>query len=74
MSHQRLDELEEKLAYMEASNAQLSDEIYRQQQEISALTKAHHQLLERFAELQQAQGEAKANSAASIGSERPPHY
>ena len=74
MSQRRLDELEEKLAYMEASNAQLSDEIYRQQQEISALTKAHHQLLERFAELQQAEAESKANPAGSTASERPPHY
>jgi uncharacterized coiled-coil protein SlyX len=74
MSQRRLDELEEKLAYMEASNTQLSDEIYRQQQEISALTKAHHQLLERFAELQQVEAESKANPARSIASERPPHY
>ena len=72
MSSQRLSELEEKLAYLEAGNAELSEEIYRQQQEIVALTKAHQQLLERFAELQQQS--SKSNSEQSMLSEQPPHY
>lgn len=72
MSSQRLNELEEKLAYLEAGNAQLSDEIYRQQQEIIALTKAHHKLLERIAELQQQS--AKTSSTQSKLIEQPPHY
>lgn len=72
MSSQRLSELEEKLAYLEAGNAELSEEIYRQQQEIVALTKAHQQLLERFAELQQQS--SKSNSEQSMLIEQPPHY
>lgn len=72
MSSQRLSELEEKLAYLEAGNAELSEEIYRQQQEIVALTKAHQQLLERFAELQQQS--SKSNSRQSMLTEQPPHY
>ena len=71
MSSQRLNELEEKLAYLEAGNAQLSEEIYRQQQEISALTKAHHKLIERIDELQQGE---KPNSQNSELVEQPPHY
>ena len=72
MSSQRLSELEEKLAYLEAGNAELSEEIYRQQQEIVALTKAHQQLLERFTELQQQS--SKSNSEQSMLTEQPPHY
>ena len=72
MSSQRLSELEEKLAYLEAGNAEMSEEIYRQQQEIVALTKAHQQLLERFAELQQQS--SKSNSEQSMLTEQPPHY
>ena len=72
MSSQRLSELEEKLAYLEAGNAELSEEIYRQQQEIVALTKAHQQLLERFEELQQQS--SKSNSEQSMLIEQPPHY
>ena len=72
MSSQRLSELEEKLAYLEAGNAELSEEIYRQQQEIIALTIAHQQLLERFAGLQQQS--SKSNSEQSMLIEQPPHY
>ena len=72
MSSQRLSELEEKLAFLEAGNAELSEEIYRQQQEIVALTKAHKQLLERFAELQQQS--SKSNPEQSMLTEQPPHY
>lgn len=72
MSSQRLSELEEKLAYLEAGNAELSEEIYRQQQDIVALTKAHQQLLERFTELQQQS--SKSNSEQSMLTEQPPHY
>jgi SlyX protein len=74
MSNQRLDQLEEKLAYLEAANAELSEEIFRQQQEITTLTKAHHQLLERFAELQQADSDAIPGSKPTALEQRPPHY
>ena len=45
MSEKRLQEFEEKLAYLEMANAQLEEEIFRQQQEIDALTKAHRNML-----------------------------
>ena len=74
MSNQRLDQLEEKLAYLEAANAELSEEIFRQQQEIATLTKAHHQLLERFAEMQEADSDAISGSKPTALEQRPPHY
>lgn len=74
MSNQRLDQLEEKLAYLEVANAELSEEIFRQQQEITTLTKAHHQLLERFAELLQVDSDAVSGSKPTAIEQRPPHY
>ena len=73
MSDQRLDVLEEKLAYLEASNAEMSEEIFRQQQEIAALTKAHHQLLGRLQNLEDAEADA-SNAVGSSSMEKPPHY
>ena len=74
MDIDRLDTLEEKLAYLEASNAELSDEIFRQQQEITALTKAHHQAMERLQSLEDAEAEAIAGQGGSIAMDKPPHY
>ena len=74
MDTDRLDTLEEKLAYIEASNAELSDEIFRQQQEISALTKAHHQAMERLQSLEDAEAEAIGGQGGSIAMDKPPHY
>jgi len=74
MNDQKFAQLEEKLAYLEAANAELSEEIFRQQQEIATLTKAHHQLLERFAELQQSDSDAVSGSKLTAMEERPPHY
>jgi len=74
MNDHRLDALEEKLAYLEASNAEMSEEIFRQQQEIAALTKAHHQSLERLQDLEDAEADAASGQAGAISSERPPHY
>jgi SlyX protein len=73
MSDQRLDALEEKLAYLEASNAEMSEEIFRQQQEIAALTKAHHQLLGRLQNLEDAEADT-ANGMGAVSIEKPPHY
>jgi len=70
MNDQRLDALEEKLAYLEANNAELSEEIFRQQQEIAALTKAHQQLLDRLQRLE----DAEASTVNSVSMEKPPHY
>ena len=74
MDSDRLDTLEEKLAYLEASNAELSDEIFRQQQEISALTKAHHQAMQRLQSLEDTEAEAITGQGGSIAMDKPPHY
>lgn len=74
MDSDRLDTLEEKLAYLEASNAELSDEIFRQQQEISALTKAHHQAMQRLQSLEDTEAESIAGQGGSIAMDKPPHY
>ena len=73
MSEQRLDTLEEKLAYLEANNAEMSEEIFKQQQEIAALTKAHHQLNTRLQHLDDAEADA-ANTTGAVSMEKPPHY
>lgn len=65
----RFDQLEEKLAYLEMSNVELNDEIFRQQQDIDALTKAHRSLLERLEALQDSTAEGGLQQG-----ERPPHY
>ena len=52
MDEKQVQAFEEKLAYLEMANAQLEDEIFRQQQEIDALTKAHRAMLERIEVLQ----------------------
>ena len=66
---QRFEQLEEKLAYQEMTNAELSDEIFRQQKEIDALTKAHQSMVQRLEALQDvaAEGDGSQN-------EKPPHY
>ena len=73
MSDQRIDALEEKLAYIEASNAEMIEEIFRQQQEIAALTKAHHQSIARLQNLEDAEVDA-GNGMGAISMEKPPHY
>mgnify|MGYP003978523455 FL=1 len=73
MSDKRFEQLEEKLAYMEMANAELGEEIFRQQKEIDALTKAHRTMLERIEVLQDTAAEGGAEAGAGQG-ERPPHY
>jgi SlyX protein len=76
MSETRLQELEEKLAYLEMTNTELSEEIFRQQKEIDALTKAHHNIVERVEQLQDSAAEQSAGMGPSgMGQgEKPPHY
>ena len=45
---QRFEQLEEKLAYQEMTNAELSEEIFRQQKEIDTLTLAHQSMVQRM--------------------------
>jgi uncharacterized coiled-coil protein SlyX len=77
MDEKRLQALEEKLAFIEMANTQLEDEIFRQQQEIDALTKAHRAILERMEQLQDnaaVQGGSGQLDNLAGGAERPPHY
>ncbi|MDB4076632.1 SlyX family protein [Porticoccaceae bacterium] len=69
MSEDRFEQLEEKLAYLEMANAELGEEIFRQQKEIDVLTKAHRTMLERVEVLQDTTGEGGSEQG-----ERPPHY
>ena len=78
MDEKQVQAFEEKLAYLEMANAQLEDEIFRQQQEIDALTKAHRAMLERIEVLQdnaaEPSGMEQTDSIGAAAGERPPHY
>jgi SlyX protein len=65
---QRIEQLETKVAFLEQANAQLSDELYRQQQQLEALRIELASLLER---LDAAQSQATTYSPED---EKPPHY
>ena len=69
MSEERFQELKEKLAFVEMASTKMGEEIFRQQQEIEALTKAHQTLLRRLESLQDAADQGDGNNV-----ERPPHY
>jgi SlyX protein len=69
MSEERFQELEEKMAFFEMSNAELGDEIFRQKKEIDTLTKAHRKLLQRIESLQDTVDQGDQEEG-----ERPPHY
>ena len=69
MSEERFQSLEEKLAFVEMANAEMGEEIFRQQQEIELLTKAHQMLLQRVEVLQDTAGQDNEDN-----NERPPHY
>ena len=64
----RLDQIEVKLAFLEQANAQLSDVVYRQRQEIEALQR---RLDGMTARLDAAQSQP---TAWSLEDEKPPHY
>lgn len=64
----RIDELEVRLAHQDQTVHELSDEIYRQQQQISQLEAALRRLAAR---LESAEDGAPAVPADA---ERPPHY
>jgi uncharacterized coiled-coil protein SlyX len=51
------------------ASAELGEEIFRQQKEIDALTKAHRTILERVEVLQDSAAETAMET-----SEKPPHY
>jgi uncharacterized coiled-coil protein SlyX len=70
MSEQQIAELQEKVAFLEQANSEMSDEIYRQQQAVTALQLAHRKLVERFEQF-----EYDTDSGGGGGAEaKPPHY
>jgi uncharacterized coiled-coil protein SlyX len=63
----RLETLEFKLAHLERAVQELSDVVYRQQQQLEAANARHQQLLDRLAE-------ASAPTEPQSQFEIPPHY
>lgn len=57
-----------KIAYLERANLELSDVVYRQQQELDLLKRQFQDLVNRFESLKSAPDEYTAEQ------ERPPHY
>jgi uncharacterized coiled-coil protein SlyX len=64
----RLDQIEVRIAYLEQANAELSDTVYQQQQEITALRAQLGTMLQR---IEAAQSQATAWTSQE---EKPPHY
>jgi SlyX protein len=65
---QRIEQLEVKVAFLEEANSQLSDMVYRQQQELEAL---RARLAEMTSRLDAAQSRMTEYTAEQ---EKPPHY
>lgn len=65
---ERVEQLEIKVAFLEQANGQLSEELYRQRQELEALRAQLTGLLER---LDASQSQPTAYTAEQ---EKPPHY
>ncbi|HTY48259.1 MAG TPA: SlyX family protein [Steroidobacteraceae bacterium] len=63
---QALERIETRIAYLERANAELSDVVYRQHQEIDGLRMRLALLLDRV--------ESMAAPSRSPEEERPPHY
>ena len=63
-----LEQIEIKIAYLERANAELSDVVYRQQQELEALRLRVAQLAGRFEAAQE------LPTTYSAEEEKPPHY
>lgn len=68
VSDERLEQIEIKLAYQDDALGQLSDVVYRQQQQIEALRDHCLRLEERLTSV------GSADSAPSAEDEKPPHY
>jgi SlyX protein len=67
-SSEALERLETKIAYLERSNSELSDVVYRQHREIEALQARLESLAQRVSAMH-SQEEARTPE-----DERPPHY
>ena len=68
MDSEVLEQIQTKIAFLESANAELSDVLFRQQQEIRVLTASLKQLAERLQALQPGDAERAPED------ERPPHY
>jgi SlyX protein len=68
MTDEALEQIQTKIAFLERANTELSDVVFRQQQEIHALTSRLEAVVER---LQAAQADERARPPEE---ERPPHY
>lgn len=68
MNDETLEQIQTKIAFLERANTDLSDVVYRQQQEIRALNVRIKEIAER---LDTAQAEERQRPTED---ERPPHY
>jgi SlyX protein len=68
MNDETLEQIQIKIAFLERANSDLSDVVYRQQQEIDALNARIKEVAER---LDTAQAEERQRPPED---ERPPHY
>ena len=66
MDDQTLERIETRIAFLERANTELSDVVFRQQQEIQALAAKVKEVLERLS--------AEREEEARPEDERPPHY
>jgi SlyX protein len=69
MTPEALERLETKIAFLEGANAELSDVVYRQRQEIDALKAS---ILALHARLDSAQTDG--GRPYTLEEEKPPHY
>ena len=68
MNEDALEQIQTKITFLERANAELSEVVIRQQQEIRALMAQIREISERLTVMQ------SANEGSSSQDERPPHY
>lgn len=68
-SQKSIEDLQVKVAFLEESLGQLSDEFYRQQKELDVLKSNYSVLLNKYRSLQD-----NESGSAEILDEKPPHY
>ncbi len=68
LSDEAVERLELKLAFLERANQELSDVVYRQQQEIDALRLQIRELIDRI------EADRDEPTKYTAEQERPPHY
>jgi SlyX protein len=68
MDSEALEQIQSKIAYLERANTELSDVVFRQQQEIQALAARLKEVSDRLQTVQSGSDER------ALEDERPPHY